>query len=141
MNFIKTIKISRKAIAVNLPLMMGALSLFAVNFAVNVDQAQSQTFTTNRSSQALSPAHQMLLDAQQSNAPAVGGGSMQLLRFSQNSLSFAPLEGIDRFLRWEITEGATAPQATFKDCIDKFKQEQRERIGAVSKMQEAINQL
>jgi hypothetical protein len=140
MNAVKVIKISSQNIAaVTASMMTGMFSVCAVN----IDQVQAQSMIGNQRSAALSPAHQMLLDAQQSNAPSIGAGSMQLLRFSQNSLSFAPLEGINKFLKWQITDDADAisSQPTFADCIDKFKQEQRDRLGAVSKMQEAINRL
>ena len=69
---------------------LGLLAIASTVFSLNADSLTAQVTIGNSSPNALSPAHQMLLEMQQSNAPAVGGGSMQLLRFTDRDVSFAP---------------------------------------------------
>ncbi|GBO52744.1 hypothetical protein APA_413 [Pseudanabaena sp. lw0831] len=84
----------------------------------------------------------MLLEMQQSNAPAVGGGSMQLLRFTDRAVSFAPLEGLDRLFNWQVSEEeGIATEKTMGDRVEKFKLNQRQQIVSDSQMFQAINRI
>jgi hypothetical protein len=121
------------------------LGLFAIASAVfcsNTDSLTAQVIIGNGASNPLSPSHQMLLEMQQSNAPAVGGGSMQLLRFTDRDVSFTPLEGLDRLFNWQVSEeeGVTT-ERTMGDCVEKFKLNQRQQIVSDSQMLQAINRL
>jgi len=90
----------------------------------------------------LSPAQQILMDMRQTNAPAVGGGSMQLLRFAENNVSFAPLEGLDRLFNWQPSEDTgTTAEKTLSDRVEKFKLTQRQQIVSDSQMFEAIKRI
>jgi hypothetical protein len=121
------------------------LGLFAIASAVfcsNTDSLTAQVTIGNGASKALSPAHQMLLEMQQSNAPAVGGGSMQLLRFTDTAVSFTPLEGLDRLFNWQVSEGeGVTTERTMGDCVEKFKLNQRQQIVSDSQMLLAINRI
>lgn len=104
-----------------------------VNAQVNIGKAQSNN---------LSPAQQILLEMQQTNAPAIGGGSMQLLRFTDRNISFAPLEGLDRLFNWQVSDNSgLLTQKTMGDRVEKFKLDQRRQIVSDSEMFEAINRI
>ena len=113
---------------------MGAISM-------NVNPIKAQVAIGSQKSSALSPAHQMMLEMQQGNAPNIGGGSMQILRFSQNNLSFAPLDGIDRVLNWRVKEEGLKTEQNFGHLVDDFKREQMKQVGADSNILQAINRL
>jgi hypothetical protein len=121
---------------------LGFFAIASTVFSLNTDSMTAQVTIGNGSSNALSPAHQMLLEMQQSNAPAVGGGSMQLLRFTDKAVSFTPLEGLDRLFNWQVSaeEGVTT-EKTMGDCVEKFKLNQRQQIVSDSQMFQAINRI
>lgn len=120
----------------------GLLAIASTVFSLNTEYLNAQIAIGQNKPNNLSPAQQMLLEMQQSNAPAVGGGSMQILRFSQNNVSFAPLEGLDRFLNWRLPENeVVADPQTMGDRIAKFKQQQRQQIIPDGEMFEAINRI
>ncbi|MBD2187483.1 hypothetical protein [Pseudanabaena mucicola] len=121
------------------------LGLFAIAsgvFALNPASLNAQIAIGNAQSNQLSPAQQILQDMQQSNAPAVGGGSMQILRFTGAEVSLAPLEGLDRLFNWEIKEesGITS-EKTLGDRVEEFKLNQRQRIVSDSEIFNAIDRL
>ena len=120
----------------------GLLVISGSVFASNIGYLNAQIQIGGSQSNALSPAQQILVDMQQSNAPAVGGGSMHLLRFTGNNVSFAPLEGLDRLFNWQPSEdtGMTA-EKTMGDRVEKFKRNQRQQIVSDSQMFEAINRI
>lgn len=111
-------------------------------FSLNTDSLTAQLTIGNGSPKALSSAHQMLLEMQQSNAPVIGGGSMQLLRFTDRAVSFAPLEGLDQLFNWQILEkeGVTI-EKTMGDRVAKFKLHQRQQIISDSQIFQAINRI
>ncbi|MFN5264069.1 MAG: hypothetical protein ACK5EH_17025 [Pseudanabaena sp.] len=121
---------------------LGLLAIASTVFSLNTDSLTAQVTIGNSSPTALSPAHQMLLEMQQSNAPAVGGGSMQLLRFTDRDVSFAPLEGLDRLFNWQVSEEeGVVPEKTMGDRVEKFKLNQRQQIVSDSKMLQPINRI
>ncbi|MBD2176482.1 hypothetical protein H6F42_06075 [Pseudanabaena sp. FACHB-1998] len=121
---------------------LGLLAIASSVFSLNTEYLNAQIAIGQNQSKAISPAQQMLLEMQQTNAPAVGGGSMQLLRFSQNNLSFAPLEGLDRFLNWRLPEKEViTDRQTMGDRIANFKKQQRQQIISDGEMFEAINRI
>ena len=117
--------------------LMGAVT---INF-VNVDIANAQMAIGQQKSQSLSPAQQMMMEMQQGNAPQVGGGSMQILKFSANQLSFAPLDGINRVLNWRTNENPPKPKQNLSNLAEHFKQKQRQQIIADGEILRAINRL
>lgn len=120
----------------------GLLAIASTVFSVNADSLTAQVTIGNGSPNALSPAHQMLLEMQQSNAPAVGGGSMQLFRFTDRAVSFAPLEGLDRLFNWQVSEQeSVTTEKTMGDRVEKFKLNQRQQIVSDSQMVQAINRI
>jgi hypothetical protein len=121
---------------------LGLFAIASTVFSLNTDFLMAQVTIGNGAPNALSPAHQMLLEMQQSNAPTVGGGSMQLLRFTDRAVSFAPLEGLDRLFNWQVSEeeGVTT-EKTMGDRVEKFKLNQRQQIVSDSQMLQAINRI
>ena len=120
------------------------LGLFAIaGAAFSLDAASINAQVTIGASQSgLSPAQQILMDMRQTNAPTVGGGSMQLLRFTENNVSFAPLEGLDRLFNWQPSEDTgTTAEKTLGDRIEEFKLNQRQQIISDGQMFEAINRI
>ena len=121
---------------------LGLFAIASTVFCLNTDSLIAQVAIGNGSSNALSPAHQMLLEMQQSNAPAVGGGSMQFLRFTDKAVSFTPLEGLDRLFNWQVSEKeGFMPEKTMGDRVEKFKLNQRQQIVSDSQMFQAINRI
>ncbi|MFM7888106.1 MAG: hypothetical protein ACKPCM_15760 [Pseudanabaena sp.] len=121
---------------------LGLLAIASSVFAVNVRETNAQVTIGGGQSNKLSPAQEILLEMQQSNAPAVGSGSMQLLRFTDTNVSFAPLEGLDRLFNWQISDKKSLPsEKTMGDRVAKFKLEQRCQIVSDSQMLEAINRI
>lgn len=121
---------------------LGLLAIAGSFFSVNVGQSVAQVSIGRGQSNELSPAQQILLEMQQTNAPSVGSGSMQLLRFTNSNVSFAPLEGLDRLFNWQISEDTGLPsEKTMGDRVEKFKQDQRRQIISDSQMFEAINRI
>ncbi|WP_055076125.1 hypothetical protein [Pseudanabaena sp. 'Roaring Creek'] len=120
---------------------VGLLAIAGAMFSLNPDCLKAQVLIGNNQSNATSPAQQMLLDMQQ-NTPAIGGGSMQLLRFTDKNVSFAPLEGLDRLFNWQVTQddGLMTAQ-TLGDRVEKFKLKQRQQIISDSQMFAAINRI
>ena len=118
-----------------------SLTIFSTVFLANVEDLKAQVKINGVQSNGLSPAQQMLVEMRQSNAPAVGGGSMQLFRFTQNNVSFVPLEGLEKFFKWEIPETEVIAEQTIGDRIQKFKQDQRRQIVSDSHILEAINRI
>ncbi len=121
---------------------LGLLAIAGSMFSLNVGNLNAQVTIGNSQSNDLSPAQQMLLDMRQTNAPAVGAGSMQLFRFTENNLSFVPLEGLDRLFNWQISEDAgISSDKTMGDRVEKFKLAQRQQIISDSQMFEAIKRI
>jgi hypothetical protein len=120
----------------------GVFAIASTLFVLNSGSLNAQVRIGGGQSNTLSPAQQILADMQQNNAPAVGGGSMQLLRFTGKNVSFAPLEGLDRLFNWQVSEdtGITA-EKTMGDRIENFKRNQRQQIVSDSQMFEAINRI
>ncbi|MDG3495371.1 MULTISPECIES: hypothetical protein [Pseudanabaena] len=121
---------------------VGLLAIAGAIFSLNLDCLKAQVLIGNNQSNATSPAQQMLLDMQQNSTPAIGGGSMQLLRFTDKNVSFAPLEGLDRLFNWQVTrdDGVMTTQ-TLGDRVEKFKLKQRQQIISDSQMFAAINRM
>ncbi|PZO43389.1 MAG: hypothetical protein DCF19_05445 [Pseudanabaena frigida] len=121
---------------------LGFFAIAGSMFSLNIGSLNAQVTIGNGQSNNLSPAQQMLLDMRQTNAPAIGGGSMQLFRFTENNLSFAPLEGLDRLFNWQASEdvGISADK-TMGDRVETFKLEQRRQIVSDSKILDAINRI
>ena len=122
---------------------LGLLAISSVAFFLDAVSINAQVPMGGGSqSNGLSPAQQILMDMRQTNAPAVGGGSMQLFRFTENNVSFTPLEGLDRLLNWQPSEdtGLTA-EKTMGDRVETFKRNQRQQIVSDSQMFEAINRI
>lgn len=119
--------------------------LFAISssiFSINIECLNAQVLTNGNQSNTLTPAQQILSDMRQSNAPALGGSSMQILRFTGNNLSFAPLEGLDRLFNWQISrDGGFASDKTMGDRVEQFKLAQRQQIVSDSKVLEVINRI
>ncbi|MCA6585534.1 MAG: hypothetical protein IM516_09845 [Pseudanabaena sp. M158S2SP1A06QC] len=121
---------------------LGLLAIASSMFAVNVGETNAQVSIGRGKSNGLSPAQEILIEMQQTNAPAIGGGSMQLLRFTDTNVSFAPLEGLDRLFNWQISDDTSlTSQKTMGDRIAKFKLEQLRQIASDSQMLEAINRI
>ena len=125
----------------------GFLAIAGCVMSASFESATAQINIGSTPSQsALSTSHQMLLDMQ-TNAPAVGGGSMQLFRFTDKNVSFVPLEGLNDFFNWrlpqgeEVAEEATVGDRTIGDRIENFKQAQRRQIVSDSQIFEAINRI
>lgn len=121
---------------------LGLLAIAGSVFSINVENLNAQVTIGSGQSSNLSPAQQILLEMQQTNAPAIGGGSMQLLRFTDKNVSFAPLEGLDRLFNWQVSEdtGITA-EKTMGDRVEKFKLAQRRQIVSDSQVFEAMNRI
>lgn len=120
----------------------GMLAIVGSMFSVNVGVLHAQVSIGGGQANNLTPAQQILRDMQQTNAPAIGGGSMQLLRFTDTNVSFAPLEGLDRLFNWQISDDTGLPsEKTIGDRVAKFKMEQRRQIVSDSKMLAAINRI
>ncbi len=121
---------------------LGLLAIASSMIACNVGETNAQVSIGGGRSNNLSPAQEILLEMQQTNAPAVGGGSMQLLRFTDTNVSFAPLEGLDRLFNWQTSEDTGLPsEKTMGDRVEKFKLDQRRQIISNSQMLEAINRI
>ena len=110
-------------------------------FLANTECLKAQVKIGVVQSNPLSPAQQMLVEMRQSNAPAVGGGSMQLFTFTQNKVSFVPFEGLEKFFKWETSETEVISEKTIGDRIQKFKLDQRRQIVSDSQMLAAINRI
>ncbi len=121
---------------------LGLLAIAGSVFSINVENLNAQVTIGSGQSSKLSPAQQILLEMQQTNATNIGGGSMQLLRFTDKNVSFAPLEGLDRLFNWQISEdtGITS-EKTIGDRVEKFKLAQRRQIVSDSQMFEAMNRM
>lgn len=121
---------------------LGLLAIAGGIFSLNTECLNAQVSIGGGQSSGLSPAQQILLDMRQTNAPAVGAGSVQLLRFTENNVSFTPLEGLDRLFNWQPSEdtGVTSDR-TMGDRVEKFKLAQRRQIVSDSQMFKAINRI
>jgi len=121
---------------------LGLLAIAGAVFSLDAASINAQVTIGAGQPSGLSPAQQILMDMRQTNAPAVGGGSMQLFRFTENNVSFAPLEGLDRLFNWQPSEdtGITA-EKTIGDRVEEFKLNQRQQIVSDSQMFEAINRI
>ncbi|NUN64856.1 hypothetical protein HCU40_08850 [Pseudanabaena biceps] len=111
----------------NCDLLAIAGTLLSLGAFMNTGYVNAQVAIGAKVSNALSPAHQMLLDMQQNNAP-VGGGSMQIFRFTPNNVSFAPLEGLNSILAWQTPKKQTVSGTVARDRISEFKATQRKQI-------------
>ena len=121
---------------------LGLCAIAGSVFSVNVANLNAQVTIGNGQSGSLSPAQQILLETQQTNAPAIGSGSMQLLRFTDKNVSFAPLEGLDRLLNWQVSQNAgIATEKTMGDRVEQFKRDQRRQIVSERQIFEAINRI
>ncbi len=120
----------------------GLLAIASTIFCLNIGSLKAQVLIKTGESNALSLSHQTLIEMQQTNAPTVGGGSMQLLRFTNKNVSFTPLEGLDRLFNWQITEdkGFMSNQ-TLGDRVEQFKLNQRQQIVSDSKILEAMHRI
>ncbi|MEI6062958.1 MAG: hypothetical protein WCQ26_00050 [Pseudanabaena sp. ELA748] len=120
------------------------LSLFAIAgsvFSLNINSLNAQMSVGGGQTNDLSPAQEILKDMRQTNAPAIGVGGVQLLRFT-DSLSFTPLEGLDRVFNWQPSQDKDASSAqTLGDRVEQFKLEQRRRIVSDSEIFEVINRI
>ena len=118
---------------------LGLLAIAGAVFSLNINSLNAQVSIGQ--SNGLSPAQEILKDMRQTNAPALGVGGVQLLRFT-DSLSFTPLEGLDRIFNWQLSQdqGATSPP-TLGDRVEQFKLEQRRRIVSDSEIFETINRI
>jgi hypothetical protein len=117
------------------------LAIASSIFLGNAGYLNAQVSFGKGQSNALLPSQQMLLEMQQTNAPIVGGGSMQLFRLTQNNLSFTPLEGLDRFLNWRMPTSEVISNQTMGDRVERFKVQQRRQIISDSQILSAINRL
>ncbi len=129
------------------PKIWGFLAIAGCSMLASFESATAQINIGNTPSlSAISPSHQMLLDMQ-TNAPAVGGGSMQLFRFTDKNVSFVPLEGLNDFFNWQLPQGEEVANSqvvgdrTISDRIENFKQAQRRQIISDGQMFEAINRI
>jgi hypothetical protein len=121
---------------------LGLLAIASTVFSLNTNSLNAQVVIGNSYASTLSPAQQILLEMQQSNAPAIGSGSMQLLRFTDRAVSFAPLEGLDRLFNWQVSEQEVVPsEKTMGDRVEKFKLNQRQQIVSDSQIFQAINRI
>ena len=120
---------------------LSLLAIASVVFSQNTDALSAQIKIGSSQSSGISTSHQMLLEMQQSNAPAIGGGSMQLLRFTDKNISFSPLEGLDRLFNWQPKEGEVMTNRTLSDGVERFKLMQRQQIVSDSQMFAAINRI
>jgi hypothetical protein len=125
------------------PKFLGLFAIASGIFALSPASLNAQIAIGNAQSNQLSPAQQILQDMQQSNAPAVGGGSMQILRFTGAEVSLAPLEGLDRLFNWEINneESGLISEKSLGDRVEEFKLNQRQRIVSDSEIFNAIDRL
>jgi hypothetical protein len=121
---------------------LGLLTISCAAFSINAPSLKAQVTIGASQPSGLSPAQQILMDMRQTNAPAVGGGSMQLLRFTENNVSFAPLEGLDRLFNWQTSEDTgTTAEKTLGDRVEEFKLVQRQQIVSDSQIFEAISRI
>ncbi|MBD2318509.1 hypothetical protein [Phormidium tenue] len=121
---------------------LGLLAIAGSVFSLDAVSINAQVTIGASQPSGLSPAQQILMDMRQTNAPTVGGGSMQLLRFTENNVSFAPLEGLDRLFNWQPSEDiGTTAEKTMGDRVEEFKLNQRQQIVSDSQMFEAINRI
>jgi hypothetical protein len=125
-------------IPIGIKIILGAI--VSIN-TFNADIANAQMTISHSKQQSLSPAQQMMMETQQGSAPQVGGGSMHILRFSANQLSFAPLDGINRVLNWRTNEDSLKPKQNLGSLVDQFKQQQKQRVIADGEIFRAINRL
>ncbi|MFM7602161.1 MAG: hypothetical protein ACKO7R_13345 [Pseudanabaena sp.] len=121
---------------------LGLLTISCAAFFINASSLKAQVTIGARQPSDLSPAQQILMDMRQTNASAVGGGSIQLLRFTENNVSFAPLEGLDRLFNWQTSEDTeTTAEKTLGDRVEEFKLFQRQLIVSDSQIFEAISRI
>lgn len=121
---------------------LGLLTISCAAFSINAPSLNAQVTIGASQPSGLSPAQQILMDMRQTNAPTVGGGSMQLLRFTENNVSFAPLEGLDRLFNWQTSEDTgTTAEKTLGDRVEEFKLIQRQQIVSDSQIFEAISRI
>jgi hypothetical protein len=117
------------------------LAIASSIFLGNAGYLNAQVSFSKGQSNAILPSQQMLLEMQQTNAPIVGGGSMQLFRLTQNNLSFAPLEGLDSFLNWRMPTNKVISNQTMGDRVERFKVQQRRQIVSDSHIFAVINRI
>jgi len=121
------------------------LSLLAIAgsvFTLNISSLNAQVSIGDGQSGGLSPAQEILKDMRQTNAPDLGVGGVQLLRLTEKSFSFAPLEGLDRVLNWQPNnDQANNTVQTLGDRVEQFKLEQRRQIVSDSHVFEVINRI
>lgn len=121
---------------------LGLLTISCAAFSINAPSLNAQVTIGASQPSGLSPAQQILMDMRQTNAPTVGGGSMQLLRFTENNVTFAPLEGLDRLFNWQTSEDTgTTAEKTLGDRVEEFKLIQRQQIVSDSQIFEAISRI
>ncbi|WP_434686205.1 hypothetical protein [Pseudanabaena minima] len=121
---------------------LGLLTISCAAFSINAPSLKAQVTIGASQPSGLSPAQQILMDMRQTNAPNVGGGSMQLLRFTENNVTFAPLEGLDRLFNWQTSEDTgTTAEKTLGDRVEEFKLIQRQQIVSDSQIFEAISRI
>jgi len=121
---------------------LGLLTISCAAFSINAPSLKAQVTIGASQPSGLSPAQQILMDMRQTNAPTVGGGSMQLLRFTENNVTFAPLEGLDRLFNWQTSEDTgTTAEKTLGDRVEEFKLIQRQQIVSDSQIFEAISRI
>ncbi|MEA5477379.1 hypothetical protein VB774_07075 [Pseudanabaena galeata UHCC 0370] len=121
---------------------LGLLAIAGSVFSLDAASINAQVTIGASQPKDLSPAQQILMDMRQTNSPTVGGGSMQLLRFTENNVSFAPLEGLDRLFNWQTSEDTgTTAEKTLGDRVEEFKLTQRQQIVSDSEMFEAIKRI
>lgn len=120
----------------------GLLAFIGGVFSINTGYLNAQVSIGNGGqSNGLSPAQQILLDMQQTNTSSIGGGSMQLFRFTDKNVAFTPLEGLDRLFNWQPPAAGVTSEQTMGDRVAKFKLDQRRQIGSDSPMLKNINRI
>ncbi|PZV12243.1 MAG: hypothetical protein DCF20_17835 [Pseudanabaena sp.] len=121
---------------------LGLLAISCAAFSLNATSINAQVNISNSKSSGLSPAQQMLVDMRQTNAPAVGAGSMQLFRVTDKNVSFVPLEGIDRLFNWQpSTDKGVSADKTMGDRVEQFKSDQRQQVASGSEMFQVMNRI
>jgi len=119
----------------------GLLAFIGGVLSINTGYLNAQVSIGSSQSNGLSPAQQILLDMQQTNAPSIGGGSLQLFRFTDKNVAFTPLEGLDRLFNWQPPKAGVASDQTMGDRVEKFKLAQRRQIVSDSQMLKNINRI
>ncbi len=119
----------------------GLLAFIGGVFSVDTGYLNAQVSIGSGQSNGLSPAQQILLDMQQTNAPSIGGGSMQFFRFTEKNVTFTPLEGLDRLFNWQPPKAGVTSDQTMGDRVEKFKLAQRRQIVSDSQMLKNINRI